>query len=476
MTGTKLLPLERKALGTIRRFGMIEPGDRVVIALSGGADSVALLLVLQRLAPRLDAAVSAAHLNHRLRGAESDADENFVRELCSRLGVHLAVESAAVREAASAARQNLEQSARHARYDFLRRVARQSGARRIAVGHTLNDQAETVLLRFFRGSGAAGLAAIRPVVDGTIIRPLIETSRSEVLRYLQALGTPHREDSSNRDLSLRRNRLRHEWIPELQRVMNPRLIETLAREAALSRETSDLLETVCADAYARVKTAAPDGILLPAARIAEMHPLLQKLVLRRALREVRGTLLGICACHADSLMRLCKSGQSGQVVELPGGCAAVRRFDQVAILKKPPVPVPAFEYDLPVPGSCVVPEAAMEIAATLTKPDAHSRSRESGHNCAFLDADLIGSFVKVRSRRPGDRYGGAGHRKVKKMLIDARVALQFRAGLPVVVADDAVVWIPGFKPAKNFAARSDSARCLLLEAHFLTAEAPSARR
>ncbi len=472
MTGQKFLPLENLALRTIRRFGMLEPGDGVVAAVSGGADSVALLLCLQRLAPRFKLALSAAHLNHRLRGAESDADEQFVRELCARLGIDLAIESADVGKAAAAARQNLEETARRARYEFLRRVARQAGARRIAVGHTLNDQAETVLFRLLRGSGAAGLAAIHPVVDGTIIRPLLETSRAEVRRYLEALEISCREDSTNRDLSLRRNRLRHEWIPELEKQFNPRLARTLAREAELARETSDFLASICDDAYGRIKKAAAGGVLLPAAEVAKMHPLLQKLVLRRALRDVCGTLRGICACHTDSLISLCRSGRGGRRVELPSGCAAIRRFDCIAVLKDLPGAVQPFEYDLSIPGGCEVLEAGIEVTATVTGPGSLTRPREACSS-AMLDGDSLYGRVSVRSRRPGDRYGGPGHRKVKKMLIDAKIDRQSRAALPVVAAGNAVIWIPGFKPAKRFAAHPGSSRCILLEARPLSGTSTS---
>jgi tRNA(Ile)-lysidine synthase len=465
MRGPKPLPLDNQALKTIRRFGMVKPGERVLVAVSGGADSVALLLCLQRLAARLKITVTAAHLNHRLRGAESDADEQFVRKLCARHGIDLIAESACVKEKAAALRQNLEEAAREARYDFLRRAARQVGADRIAVGHTLNDQAETVLMRFFRGSGAAGISAIHPVVDGVIVRPLLETGRAEVLRYLKSLRIRHREDSSNRDLELRRNRLRNKWIPQLARDFNPRLLETLAREAALARETSDFLEQVSLAEYRRLRAPVRGGISLPAKEIAELNPLMKKLVCRHALREVRGSLRGITTRHIEAVLGLCRTGQSGKVSELPGGTTVARRFKNVAVLQHRPEAGPSFEYRLELPGRCAVPEAGMEIVASEGKNEENGGNRvASPFSSVWLDRDLLPKTLLVRSRQPGDRYGGAGHRKVKKMLIDARIDLQARSTLPVVAVKDAVVWIPGFKPARRYAARSDSFRCILLQA------------
>jgi tRNA(Ile)-lysidine synthase len=457
---------------------MLKPGERVLVAVSGGADSVALLLCLQRLSARLKINVTAAHLNHRLRGAESDADEKFVRRLCARRGIDLVVESSPVRSRAAAAKQNLEEAAREARYDFLRRAARQSGAGRIAVGHTLNDQAETVLMRLFRGSGAAGLSAVYPVVDGIIVRPLIDTARADILRYLKSLKVRHREDSSNRDLELSRNRLRKKWIPLLSREFNPRLVEALSREAELARETSEFLEQVSRAEYERLRSPVQGGFSLPAREIVERHTLMGKLIVRHALREVRGSLKGITMRHVEAVLRLCRAGQSGKATEMPGGITAVRRFKNVAVLRDRPGTGSSFEYRLRLPGRCAVPEAGIEIVA-LENGDATLFSRlssgkgirEQGENrvaspfsSAWLDRDRLPKTLIVRSRRPGDRYGGAGHRKVKKMFIDARIELQARSTLPVVAAGDAVVWIPGFRPAREYAARADSAHPLLLEA------------
>jgi tRNA(Ile)-lysidine synthase len=469
---------------------MLKPGERVLVAVSGGADSVALLICLQRTAARLEITVAAAHLNHRLRGEESDSDEDFVRRLCARCGIELIAESARVKEKAAASGQNLEEAAREARYEFLRRAARRVGAHRIAVGHTLNDQAETVLMRLFRGSGASGLSAVYPVVDGIIIRPLLETGRAEVLRYLKALRVRHREDSSNRDLELSRNRLRNKWIPLLSREFNPRLIEILAREADLARETSDFLERVSRAEYGRLRGTIRGGISLPAKEMSELHPLMQKLVCRQALQEVRGSLRGITSHHIEAVLRLCLTGQSGKATELPGGVTVVRRFKNVAVLRDRPQAGPGFEYRLRLPGRCSVPEAGVEFVASEDgeNGDSHRCPPEKvndpmemrpvssgGHrwlstSYAWLDRDTLPKALVVRSRRPGDRYGGAGHRKVKKMLIDAQIDLHARARLPVVAAGDAVVWIPGFRPARQYAVRPDSAHRILLEARSLDRE------
>ncbi len=302
----KLLPLEAFVLRTIRKYGMVRPGDHVLVGVSGGADSTALLFCLHRLAHRLGISLSVAHLNHGLRGAESDADESFVRNLSARLGLPFHSETLAGNALQSKARGNLEEAARNARYDFLKRASRLAGASRIAIGHSRNDQAETFLLRLFRGSGMEGLAAIHPVVEGAIIRPLLECGRPDILEYLETRGIEYREDSSNRDLRFRRNRLRLEWIPYLEKHFNPRLVQALAREAERARETSGLLDQLAAKEYGNLRIEHEHGILLPAKDVNGLPAAIRNLVLRMALREARGSLRGIASCHVEQIHRLCR--------------------------------------------------------------------------------------------------------------------------------------------------------------------------
>jgi len=455
----KLLPLETLVLRTIRKHGMVRPGDHVLVGASGGADSTALLFCLHRLAPRLGISLSVAHLNHGLRGAESDADEAFVRKLSKTLGLPFCSEALAKNELRSPTRGNLEEAARNARYDFLKRAARLAGASRIAVGHSRNDQAETVLLRLFRGSGIEGLAAIHPVVEGAVIRPLLECGRPDILGYLESRRIEFREDSSNRDLRFRRNRLRQEWIPYLEKNFNPRLVQTLAREAERARETSELLERLASQEYRNLRIERENGILLPAKDVNELPAAIRNTLLRQALREVRGSLRGIASCHVEQMQRLCRPGQSGRKILLPGGTVVAREFQNLVLEKGRACPEASFRYPLPVPGRCVIPEAGIEIVASLGDPAGPSQRSSR----VFLNADLLPSSLMVRSRLPGDRYGGRGHRKVKKLLIDSKVGLEARTRMAVVAAGEDVVWIPGFEPAKPFRIEAGAGRCIVLE-------------
>ena len=222
---------------TIQRFGMLTGGEHILVAVSGGADSVALLLCLQKLAPGLNLTLTVAHLNHGIRGAEATADAEFVRRLSTRQNLPFISESIDIKELAHSGKRNLEELAREKRYEFLKRTARGVGAQKIAVGHTMNDQAETALFRFIRGSGIEGLSAIHPVIDGILIRPLLECSRDSILTFLEIEGAGYREDSTNSDLRYSRNRLRREVVPVLEQSFNPQLISHAgARGVACPRD------------------------------------------------------------------------------------------------------------------------------------------------------------------------------------------------------------------------------------------------
>jgi len=466
--------LEQRVLRTIRAYAMIAPGERVLVAASGGADSTALLVCLCALAPVLGCELTVAHLNHCLRGGEADGDEAFVRRLSGDLGLPLVSEAVDVGAAASAGGVNLEAAAREARYAFLYRAATRAGAQKIAVGHNRNDQAETALFRFLRGSGIEGLAAMRPVADGRVIRPLLECTRGRILDYLRLRGAGYREDSSNGDLRYRRNRIRLELVPYLERHFNPRLAETLARGSAQMRDAWDFLGGRAREAFAQLSRPEPGGCSLDVPAVRALHPALQREVLRCALRHTRGNLKGISCAHIEAVLALCRAGRSGGRVLLPRNGTAARQFDRL-LLGRPPAEPAGFSYALPVPGSCYVAEAGTAFRAEVLpggRPDAAGAPGAR----AWFDLSVLESPLIVRSRVPGDRYGGPGHRKVKKMMIDRKIPLPKPRSLPLVVSGRSVIWIPGFGPAESWRARDELQPCVMIECTRHPAEAAGRSR
>jgi tRNA(Ile)-lysidine synthase len=480
--------LEHQVRRTVEKHRMLKAGEKLLVAVSGGADSVALLHVLRRLQPAWNLSLAVAHFNHCLRGEDSEADEEFVRGLSSTLGIPFLSERADVRQNARARKSNLEESARSARYDFLRRAAAQIGADKIALGHNQNDQAETVLMRILRGSGQEGFSSIHPVVDGLFIRPLIDCPRKLILRYLADWEHPYRQDISNNDLGYLRNRVRHQLLPYLLRRFNPRLINILANEAEQARLATQFLQAQARQVCKSIRVEKQDVIALPLRTIQDLHPALRSEVIREALRDCRGSLRGISSAHIQSILNLCTARQSGRQIQLPGKYRVTRRFNDLVFLSGRPAEKGAYYYELPLPGTCLISEVGLEISIRLDLPP-EGISEEIGpvrmsdlkglrsilqsnlgsdgplllpEARTYLDVSTLPGGLVVRPRQPGDRYGGPGHRKVKKMLIDAKMDPQIRARLPLLVAGEAVVWIPGFLPASRFRLRPGSGRAALV--------------
>lgn len=454
--------LESQVRRTIQKYQMLRPGENVVVAVSGGADSTALLLCLNALASEFKLSLTIAHLNHRIRAAEADADEEFVRKLASRLEIPFVSETAEVKQQAAASRSNLEELARRTRYDFLRRTASRLKAQKIAVGHNLNDQAETVLFRFIRGSGLEGLSAIHPVVDGMVIRPLLECSRRSIQEYLQLMRASYREDSSNLDFRHTRNRIRHELIPYLEKNFNPKVIRTLSREARLHREIASFIESHAKQAFDAVHRRGQKGITLAVSDLIDLHPGLQKEVLRRAIKECTGTLRGITSDNLEDLLLLCREKTSGRRLHLHG-FSAFREFDNLLLRTPKPAAAGRYAYTLEIPGVCRVPEAGAVFTCERLEQAPLDQIRQNDRMQAFFEHALLPESLTVRSRNQGDRYGGPGHRKVKRMLINGKIPLEYRSVLPVVAAGNDVIWIPGFRPAIAYEYRPGSGKCVVIE-------------
>jgi tRNA(Ile)-lysidine synthase len=302
-------------------------GDTLVVGLSGGADSVALTAAVAALRRRRGFEVVAAHLDHGLRPGSGD-DAAFCHELCAALAVTLRAGSARVRERARQEKGGIEQAARRERYSFLRRVREDEGASAIAVAHTLDDQAETLLLRLLRGSGSSGLAAMRPR-RGELLRPLLAVSRSEVLAYLAERGLAWREDPSNLELGYARNRVRHELLPYLEQRFNPRVREALARAADLAADEAAFVRSAAERALAEAGARDGDALVLDRAVLARAPAAVARAALRLALEE-SGGLAGVRGEHVERLLGLVRArAPSGRRLELPGGRRA--RFSHRAL-------------------------------------------------------------------------------------------------------------------------------------------------
>jgi tRNA(Ile)-lysidine synthase len=414
-------------------------GEMILLALSGGADSVALLHALREIEGRFGFHLASAHFNHRLRADESDRDEAFVRDLCAQLDVQLTVESA---QGLDSTMPNLEERARRLRYHFLRRAADQLGATRIALAHHAGDQTETVLMRLLRGTGVSGLKAMAEVGPGRLIRPMLGLERGEILAYLDAIGARFVNDSTNSSCAITRNRVRHELITALEHDYAPGLGRRLAELAAEMRSVDDLLTTM---ADRELETALSSDGALDIGSFSRLHPALAAALLRRFVETRIGGLRRIGRAHIEAMRRLCLEGRPSASVDLPGGWRAERRYATVSLTRCRPAAPSTFAVRLALDGPTTVKESGMTFRARVIGAQEASFPN---HLCeAVFDADAIGGGLIARNFARGDRIrplGLAGSRKVKNVFIDQKLPRALRSVLPVVtLANGEIAWIPG---------------------------------
>ncbi|HUG53878.1 MAG TPA: tRNA lysidine(34) synthetase TilS [Vicinamibacteria bacterium] len=445
--------LETGVAEALLALGTPSAGERLVVGVSGGPDSVALLDALASLAPRQGFTVVAAHLDHGLR-PDSAEDAAFSRDLCARRGLGFHTEWADVRARARVEGGGVEEAARRERHAFLARVKEKEGACAIALAHTRDDQAETVLLRLLRGAGSLGLSAMRPR-SGDLLRPMLAVSRSDVFEHLARRGLAWRDDPSNSVLAIARNRVRHELIPYLERHFNPAVREALARSATLLAEDSDVMARVAADAAGTRGRREGDGYVLSRAALREAPRAVARLGVRRALQETGG-LRGVGLRHVDAVLDLAGGeAPSGRRVDLPGGRQAVFHFDEVRIGPRRLHDTEPFAFPLTVPGSVALPDGTSLVARPVRGPA--SRGGASSV-IALPDGPLV-----VRTRRPGDRVRAAGRElSLRRFLMDRRVPAQERASLALLAAGERILWVSG-QPVES--AEGGTGRFARVEVH-----------
>ena len=424
---------------TIRRHAMLAGGETVLVAVSGGADSVALLHVLTQLT-ELSLRLHVLHVDHGLR-PDASHDAEFVRGLAARLRVPMEVTSVTVSRGGS-----LEAAARGARYAALEAEAERLGAQRIALGHQADDQAETVLMRMLGGAGVRGLAGI-PAVRGRIIRPLLEVRRAELVPTLRAADLPWVEDPSNRDPKFLRNRIRHDVLPLLGASYSPDVVATLNRVSRLCRESVDALERVAGRELERLGSSSRDAIVLSHAALGELPRQLSAEVVRQAALRL-GSHAPLRAWAHRSLARVLASPPPRRPFRL-GGITVEVSCGQVRLGRTPARALPTRE--LTVPGVVALPEIGRLVEARVATATGYTVPRVL-HRVAF-DAALLPSRLTVRARRRGDRFApfAAGERRLKSFLIDEKIPRWERARLPIVEGGGRILWIAGVRRGREAA-------------------------
>lgn len=481
-------------LDYLQRHELLKPGDRVGAAISGGSDSIALLRLLLELRKTLGIVISVVHFNHKLRGAESDEEESFVADLAHLHKLQFYSNSDYVAEHAAKKRMSIETAARELRYEFFRSLLGVGALRKpssnepthaavildkVATGHTLDDQAETVLMRLVRGAGTRGLAGIYPKLSAGIIRPLLSARRKDLESYLVGIGQNWREDSSNRDLRFARNRVRHAILPRLQRYLNPAVSDTLSETAEIAHgeeeywqeEVRRLMESAwipptVAKGHAH-KASGSQKKILPFGGALKLEALRRlPLALQRRLVRSAGEVLGLRLefQHVEGVLRV--AGEGPKSAPLPHDWKIVRAGGELRF--EPPTASetgdlsPGYEYSLPVPGRVEVIETSTMFEAVAVG----MTNSIAGYNPDHLfDLAALSKQLRVRNWRPGDRFWPAHTkcpRKIKELLQSRHVSLEERKLWPVVVSGEEIVWVRGFPAARRFLPKDNAREAMLI--------------
>jgi tRNA(Ile)-lysidine synthase len=480
--------LIRRVESAIEERGWLRAGERVGVAVSGGADSVALLLLLLELRAKIGVVLSVVHFNHKLRGKASEADARFVEKLALKHGLAFHVGQADVKARARRDKNNLEDTARRARYEFFTRLVVAERLDKIVVAHTMDDQAETVLAHILRGTGLAGLGGIHPVVEH-VVRPLLAVRRAELRAYLRGKRQTWGEDVTNRDVTKMRARIRKKLLPILEKQFQPAVVQHLATLAELAREDEAFLGGLVRDCVARCVVRGSGTARIATSELlhfsgkkdfatenterAEKSLGIGGRMVRRIVKEVKPRAGQLGAEHVRAVLELAERGENGKRLRLPGGVGVLRERDALifrAVEDKAPnsgrkgceferaINLDGKENDIHVPElSCVF---------RLKVIDWSAKRGETTNSESVLDRDALRSPVVLRNWRPGDRFQPLGHRntrKLKRLLNRKHIDLTEREAWPVLTSGEILVWVRGFPVAAEFAASERTRTAIVIE-------------
>jgi tRNA(Ile)-lysidine synthase len=468
MKGENQPSLEQRVLGFIREHRLL-PEDSLVVAVSGGADSVCLLHILANLQEELKIKLHIAHLNHQLRGADSDADAKYVADLASKLGIPCTIEKRDVKGYQARERLSLEEAAREVRYRFLAEVAKSIGTGRAAAGHTKDDHIETILMHLIRGSGTRGLRGLQPSTlwqsgaNGlTIIRPLLEISHEETEEYCRRHKLSPRLDASNLSLSPLRNRVRQQLRPLLESY-NPAIAEALLRTGRITDDEISFFDEQVGRLWDEVIRQEGKTIILDKAAFEPLDPALKRYLLRAAVEKLLGSAKDIELRHIEEMLSL-TTKPAGKRLDLPGGLTFSIEYDRYLLTPDlstlSPLPELKGEFPLKIPGKTLLP--GWRVEATIVEREDISQKDDF---TAYLDLAKSGEKLTVRARKKGDRFqplGLAQPKKLGEFMIDAKIPQAWRGRIPLVCSGEQILWVVGWRLDERAKVGAETKRVLRL--------------
>lgn len=458
------LKLEEKVHQGIRARDLLRPGDRIVVAVSGGPDSVSLLACLAALSSRWNWDLSIGHVNHGLRGEESDEDAAFVEELGRHFGVPVSIREARLnKQEAKLTKQSLQVHAREARYQALAEILQERRATKIATGHTVDDQAETVLMWMIRGSGTGGLGGIPPKRGERIVRPLLDIPRRDIVAYLEKRQLAYRMDSSNRQPYYLRNRLRQDLMPHLKEY-SPGIVNVLSRQAEMIREDHAYLENVAAKAFQQIcVTAEANEIQLQRTALLELPLAIQRRVVRHSLQRMMGMTQGPRFDVVQRLLDCLEHGQSGWTMCI-NNVHVGQEYDRLLFSVRDNGLLPDWSQassgvvKVGIPGEVVWPLTGQRMVVSMKPAGEHV---SLSHKLEMhLDADTFTPALRLRSWMPGDVFCpkgfGGRQKKLQDFFSDMKLPRSQRAKVPLLVAPEGILWVGGLREDERFQVSSST--------------------
>lgn len=453
---------------TIERYRLLEKGDRLIVGVSGGVDSMVLLHLLDACRQEFGLSLIVAHVNHGLRPEESKEEARLVQKESQQLGIPFEYGEYSVKEFQKAGRLSLQDACRRIRFHFFKNLLLKYHARKIALGHNADDQVETILIRLMRGSGLQGLKGMLPIREGRVIHPLLEVWREEIESFAREKGIPYLQDSSNLKKTYLRNRLRLSLIPLIEKDYQPAFREALMKASAILREENDYLDRGAGEAYQVVVHQEQEGISFKFSEFESLHPSIRWRVLQKILGGIyhEESLMEEGGVEVNPLYRkLCKPSPSF-LMKLPRGVYLEKKYDLVCLKKGRAEQIPPFETELACPGRTFIEEIGREVVVEEITRDEAIEGINGPLRIAFIDYRNLKFPLKIRNFRPGDRFqplGMEGTQKLKKFFIDHKIPKVERPKIPLLISGEEIVWVAGFRIGERVKVTEKTEKVLRVE-------------
>ena len=453
----------------IRRYKMLEHGQTIVVGVSGGPDSVALLYCLVRLCATWPVNLVVAHLNHKLRGKTAAKEAAFVEALASSLNIRCEIGSEDVRSYSNRHGLSIQEGAREVRYIFYDKVAVKYGAQKIALGHQADDNAESVLMHLLRGTGPKGLTGIPPVREGRIIRPFIDISKEQILQFLKQHNLKYVQDSSNLDSKYLRNRIRHELLPVLVDSFNPKAVPALTRLASIMRQEEDFWDQQVREVLPRIllkRTTKQIVFSIPA--LNRLHRALLRRSIRHAVALLKGDIKRLEHKHVEAVIQLIEQHSGSGWLDLPRGVGVFRESDEILFILGAPSKIPKFEYHIAEAGTTSIPELGTSIKLSICRPKEiiDELKKYPPSAVGIFDLEAVFFPLVIRNLRPGDRFtplGLSGSQKIKNFFINCKIPRSKRWQSPILLSYGKIIWLGGHRIDNSVRVTKETKRVLKAE-------------